>query len=269
MWARGERLCVSPGSYQQMLETNQLIDVRAILGQIRTPTLVMQRSEDRAVVVENGRYISRAIPGARYIEYPGTAHFPQHGDWPSVADDIEEFVTGTRVAAIEIDRVLATVLFTDIVDSTRQLAQLGDAKWRVKLDGYESGAKKAVDLHRGRFVKSTGDGLLATFDGPARAIRCAIELRRIAGQLGLATRAGVHTGEIELRGEDVGGLAVHVAARIMSEAQAAAIAVSRVVTDLVAGSGLEFAAPRVAALKGLPGEWQIHDVAGLPAMGAS
>ncbi|MDF3074791.1 MAG: hydrolase [Alphaproteobacteria bacterium] len=260
MWARGERLCVSPGGYRELLETNAQIDVRAILPQLAVPTLVLHRSQDKAVQAANGRYLAEHIPGAKYIEYEGVDHMPFHGNVEQLCADVEFFVTGTRRQDESLDRVLATVLFTDIVDSTTRLADVGDAAWRSLLDRYESGARKLVEQHRGRLVKTTGDGVLASFDGPARAIRCAQALRTLAGQTGVATRAGVHTGEIELRGEDVGGMAVHVAARVMAQAGANGIAVSRVVTDLVGGSGLNFAGAREVTLKGVPGNWQIFDV---------
>ncbi len=259
LWAKGERLCVSPGAYKAMLDTNMRIDVRAILPQIRVPTLVLHRKTDLAVPVANGQYLARHIPGARYIEYAEGDHAPYFGtDFVSMCGDIEEFVTGHREAPEEdIDRVLATVLFTDIVDSTRLLAEKGDASWRRLIEEHDQLARRLVDQHRGRFVKSTGDGLLATFDGPARAIRCARALSAATGRLGIAIRAGLHTGEIELRGNDVGGLAVHVAARIMAEAAARQILVSRVLTDLVAGSALAFASQGARALKGLAGNWEL------------
>jgi pimeloyl-ACP methyl ester carboxylesterase/class 3 adenylate cyclase len=262
LWARGERLCVSPGGYRELIDTNAQIDVRAILPQLAVPTLVLHRSDDKAVQAANGRYLAEHIPGAKYIEYEGIDHMPFNGNVGQLCDDVELFVTGTQRREDSVDRVLATVLFTDIVDSTAKLAAMGDAAWRQLIDRYESGARKLVEQHRGRLVKTTGDGVLASFDGPARAIRCAQALRGLATQAGLATRSGVHTGEIELRGEDVGGMAVHVAARVMAQAAPNAVAASRVVTDLVAGSGLAFTAPREAELKGVPGTWQIFDVAG-------
>jgi len=262
MWARGERLCVSPGNYRDLIETNALIDVRAILPQLSLPTLVLHRRDDPAVRAVNGRYLADHIPGAQYLEYDGVEHMPFAGNVAQLCDDVEFFVTGTQRREESLDRVLATVLFTDIVDSTTTLAAMGDAAWRGLLDRYESGARKLVEQHRGRLVKATGDGVLASFDGPARAIRCALALRALAVQAGVATRSGVHTGEVELRGADVGGMAVHVAARVMAQAAPNAVAVSRVVTDLVAGSGLNFAAAREVALKGVPGTWQVFDVAG-------
>lgn len=255
LWGKGERLIVSPSAYQAMLETNALIDVRAILPELRLPVLVLHNSGDLAVPVANGRFLASAIPGARYIEYPGGDHRP----WaPVVAGDIEEFVTGRReVVMDEIERVLATVLFTDIVDSTRQAVTLGDGTWHRILDEHDKFARRTVEQHRGRLVKMTGDGILATFDGPGRAIKCAVALSGGSARLGLRLRAGLHTGEVELRGEDIAGIAVNTAARIMAEASPGETLVSRVVTDLVAGAGVKFIPRGACELKGLPGQWDL------------
>jgi class 3 adenylate cyclase len=207
-----------------------------------------------------GRYFAEHIPGARLVVYPGGGHWPptEHEDWATIGDDIEEFVTGTRgTQAAEADRALATVLFTDIVGSTRLAAELGDAAWRRRLDEHDRIVRRLVESHRGRIVKTTGDGVLATFDGPGRGIRCALALAPALAPVGLEIRAGLHTGEVERRGQDIGGIAVHVAARVMERAGAGEVLVSRVVADLVVGSGLKFANRGAAALKGLPGEWTL------------
>ncbi|TAJ41453.1 MAG: adenylate/guanylate cyclase domain-containing protein [Reyranella sp.] len=262
MWAKGERLCVSPGAYRTMIDTNIEVDVRAILPQIRVPTLVTHRATDLAVPVANGRYLASAIPGAKYIEYPAGDHMPFAGtDFEPLCGDIEEFITGHRVASsADTERVLATVLFTDIVESTQQLARVGDRAWRQLLDEHDRSARRLIEQHRGRFVKNTGDGLLATFDGPARAIRCAQELRGASASLGVTIRAGLHTGEIELRGDDVGGVAVHVASRVLGTAGPDEIVVSRVLPDLVAGSGLTFTPRGLCELKGFDGTWELFTV---------
>lgn len=262
MWAKGERLCVSPGAYRTMVETNMEVDVRSVLPQIRVPTLVLHRATDLAVPVPNGRFLAKAIPGAKYIEYPAGDHMPYAGtNFEPMCGDIEEFITGLRATpSADIERVLATVLFTDIVESTQRLARMGDRAWRQLLDEHDRSARRLIEQHRGRFVKNTGDGLLATFDGPARAIRCAQELRSASASLGVAIRAGLHTGEIELRGDDVGGVAVHVASRVSGTAGPNEVVVSRVLPDLVAGAGLSFAPRGPHQLKGLDGTWELFTV---------
>ena len=234
---------------------NALIDVRAILPQLRLPTLVLHNEADSAVPVANGRYLATHIPGARYIEYPAGDHRPwAQKNVEAIIGDIEEFVTGRREVVVdEIERVLATVLFTDIVDSTKQAVSLGDNNWHRLLDEHDKLARRTVDQHRGRLIKMTGDGILATFDGPGRAIKCAVALSGGTARLGIKLRAGLHTGEVELRGEDISGIAVNTAARIMSVAQPGETLVSRVVTDLVAGAGVNFSPREPCELKGLPG----------------
>jgi class 3 adenylate cyclase/pimeloyl-ACP methyl ester carboxylesterase len=261
MWGKGERLCVSPGAYRTMVETNMEVDVRAILPQIRVPTLVLHRATDLAVPVTNGRFLANAIPGAKYIEYPSGDHVPYAGtDFEPICGDIEEFITGHRGTPADAERVLATVLFTDIVESTQLLTRMGDRAWRQLLDEHDRLGRRVIEQHRGRFVKSTGDGLLATFDGPARAIRCAQAFAVEVRELGATIRAGLHTGEIERRTNDVGGLAVHVAARVLDKAAPGEVVVSRVLPDLVAGSGLEFEARGRHELKGLEGAWELFAV---------
>ena len=212
------------------------------------------------VVLEKplGRDLASQIPGAKYLEYPDGDHAFWTGDVETTLGDIEEFVTGHREAPQdEFERVLATVLFTDIVDSTRRAVASGDHSWRKLLDRHDELAKEAVEKHRGVLVKTTGDGILATFDGPGRAVRCALTFGAASRQIGLPVRAGLHTGEIEIRGNDIGGIAVHAAARVMAQSDASEVLVSRVITDLVAGAGLKFAERGTYELKGLPGRWDL------------
>ena len=219
---------------------------------------MLHRQTDAQVAVAHGRNLAAQIPGAKYIEYPGGDHLFWTGDTEAVLGDIEEFITGHRdSASTDLERVLATVLFTDIVDSTRNAAQVGDQRWRQLLDDHDQLARQMVEKHRGNLVKSTGDGILATFDGPGRAVRCALSFGTAAQQIGLPLRAGLHTGEIELRGRDIGGIAVHAAAQVMAQSGSNEVLVSRVVTDLVAGAGLKFAERGSFELKGLPGRWDL------------
>jgi pimeloyl-ACP methyl ester carboxylesterase len=253
-----ERLSASPGAVKAIMLLNTQIDVRPILPSVRVPTLVLHRRTDIQVPVELGRKLAAAIPGARFIEYPDGDHAFWAGDTEAMLGDIEEFITGHRdSAAVGLERVLATVLFTDIVDSTRRAAEFGDQKWRQLLDAHDRLAGQTVERHRGILVKSTGDGVLATFDGPGRAVRCALAFGMAAGQMDMPLRAGLHTGEIELRGQDIGGISVHAAARVMGQAQPGEVLVSRVVTDLVSGAGLHFAERGSHELKGLPGRWDL------------
>ena len=207
----------------------------------------------------NGRYLAAHIPGARSIEYRTDDHPPwTEAIVAALCGDVEEFVTGRRDATIlDVERVLATVLFTDIIDSTSHLTNVGDKSWRKLLDEHDKLARRLVEQHRGRFIKATGDGILASFDGPGRAIQCAAALSRSSERLGLKLRAGLHTGEVELRGDDITGIAVNVAARIMGEAGPGEVLVSRVVTDLVAGAGAAFVQRASCELKGLPGRWDL------------
>lgn len=254
-----ERLSCSPGAFKTLMLMNRRIDVWSILPSVRVPALVLHSRADAVVPVAEGRKLAAAIPGAKYIEYgdlPHGACFAEHCE--GVVGDIEEFVTGHRDGAVpETDRVLATVLFTDIVDSTRMAVEVGDQRWHELLDRHDRLAKQTVERHRGNFVKSTGDGILATFDGPGRAVRCALAFGAAAQQIGLPLRAGLHTGEIEVRGQDVGGIAVHAAARVMAHSGANEVLVSRVVTDLVAGAGLKFMERGAYHLKGIPGQWEL------------
>jgi len=256
--AKLERFSSSPGALRTYLALNRPIDVSSILPLLRIPTLVLHCRTDAQVDVAIGREIAKQIPGARYIEYPGGDHAFWTGDVESLLLDIEEFVTGRRDSASpDLERVLATVLFTDIVDSTQRAAQMGDEKWRKLLDQHDRVAGQTVENHRGKLVKSTGDGILATFDGPGRAVRCALSFGAAARQLGLPLRAGLHTGEIEVRGRDIGGITVHAAARVMAQSGSNEVLVSRVVTDLVAGADLKFSERGSFELKGLPGRWDL------------
>jgi len=257
-FAKFERLSASPGAYRSFTLLNASIDVRSILSAVRVPTLVLHRRTDTLIPVEIGRDLAEQIPGAKYIEYADGDHMMTYGDVETLLGDVEEFITGHREALSgDIERVLATVLFTDIVDSTRSAADLGDKKWRQLLDSHDQLANEVIERHRGTLIKSTGDGILATFDGPGRAVRCALALGTASKQIGLLLRAGLHTGEIELRGQDIGGIAVHAAARVMARSNADEVLVSRVVTDLVAGAGLKFSDRGSHELKGLPGRWDL------------
>lgn len=256
--AKLERFSSSPGALRTYLTLNRQVDVSSILPLLRIPTLVLHCRTDAQVDVAIGREIAKQIPGARYIEYPDGDHAFWTGDIENLLLDIEEFVTGRRDSASpDLERVLATVLFTDIVDSTQRAAQMGDETWRKLLDQHDRVAGQTVENHRGKLVKSTGDGILATFDGPGRAVRCALSFGAAARQLGLPLRAGLHTGEIEVRGRDIGGITVHAAARVMAQSGSNEVLVSRVVTDLVAGADLKFSERGSFELKGLPGRWDL------------
>jgi class 3 adenylate cyclase len=260
LWMRWQRMSASPSTAQALLEANVQIDVRPILPQVQVPTLVIHRTGEPVVPVANGRYFAEHIPGARLLEQPGNDHLPWLGDADGVLEAIEEFVTGSR-HRVDEDRVLATVLFTDIVDSTRRAAEVGDRRWRELLDAHDEIGVREVERFRGRRVKTTGDGMLALFDGPARGVRCAEAILDALGELGVEMRAGLHVGECELRGDDVGGLAVHIGARVVGLAKPSDILVSRTVRDLVAGSGLRFDERGEHELKGVPERWPIYAVA--------
>jgi class 3 adenylate cyclase len=227
-----------------------------VMPTIRVPTLILHCAGDRAIDIGGARYMAQQIPQARLVELPGSDHFPWLTNADAVLGEIEEFLTGTRHVP-EPDRVLATVLFTDIIDSTKRAAEMGDQSWRRVLDEHDRTARSIVEKYRGSLVRTTGDGILATFDGPGRAIRCALDFETAATQIGLSLRAGLHTGEVERRDQDIGGIAVHAAARVMSLCGPSEVLVSRVVTDLVAGAGLKFAGRGSHELKGLPGRWDL------------
>jgi len=259
-FGRLERSAASPGMVRQLFEMFLDVDVRAILPTIKVPTLVLHRRGDRVVNRRAGEELAAQIPGARYVELPGIDHAPWAGDSEAVLGELEEFLTGARSAA-ESDRVLATVMFADIVGSTARAAELGDARWRELLAAYETALRRELARFRGREVKMLGDGCLATFDGPARAIRCARAIGDAAGAIGLEVRIGIHSGEIELMDNDVGEIAVHIAARVGSLASAGEVLVSGTVKDLVAGSGIRFMERGAQQLKGIPGEWRLFAVA--------
>jgi class 3 adenylate cyclase len=235
------------------------IDTRSVLGSISAPTLVMHRSGDRAAPVAWARYLADAIPGAKYVELEGIDHLPMVNSG-ELLDELEEFLTGTRLDH-EPDRVLATVMFTDIVSSTERAAELGDSRWRDLIETHDALVRRQLERHRGRAVKTLGDGFLATFDGPARGIRCAQAIRDEVRALGVEIRAGLHTGELEVVGDDVAGMAVNIGARVGAKAGPGEVLVSSTVTDLVVGSGLEFLERGTHELKGVPGEWKLFAVA--------
>jgi len=259
-YGRYERLAMGPRAIIATQAAYLERDLRGVLPSIRVPTLVLHRAGDRFIRAGNGRYLAEHIPGAKYVELPGEdALFV--GDTEMLLGEMEEFLTGTRPVP-EIDRVLATVLFTDIVGSTERAATLGDRAWRTLLDTHHGIVRQELERHRGREIKTVGDGFLATFDGPARAIRCACAIRDELRSLGIEIRAGLHTGECELLNDDVGGIAVHIGARVVATAAPAEVLVSSTVKDLVAGSGLRFVDRGVRSLQGIPGEWRLFAVEG-------
>jgi class 3 adenylate cyclase len=258
--ARLQRAIASPRVVGTYLRALLEVDVRAILPLIQTPTLVLHHSDFRFVPVAHGRYLAERIPGARLVELPGD--LPLWWEQPDlVLELIEEFLVGAD-RGIQPTRVLATVLFTDIVASTQRAAALGDRRWRELLQVHDGLAGRLVERWGGRLVKTTGDGVLATFDGPGRAIGCAAAFREQLASVGLEIRAGLHTGEVELRGEDVAGMAVHIAARVMATAGPGEIVVSRTVADLIAGSDVALQGRGSQQLKGVEGDWQLFGVAG-------
>ncbi len=254
--AHFERVSASPGAAYDLTEWACTVDVRAILPSVRVPTLVLHRIEDRVAPISAGRYLAKHIPGAILKEHAGADHIPIFGDSDALVADVEEFLTGER-SQRDPDSSLATVLFTDIVSSTERAAQLGDQRWRALLDQHDSAAVHAIEAHGGRLVKSTGDGVLAVFDGPERGVRCALAMGRAMEALGIRIRAGLHIGDVQLRGSDVGGITVHASARIMSAAGPGEVMVSGTMKDLLAGAGLELADRGVHALKGVPGDWRL------------
>ncbi|HYV68264.1 MAG TPA: adenylate/guanylate cyclase domain-containing protein [Myxococcales bacterium] len=257
--ARYERLSITPQAHIPMYASHFEWDLRGVLPSIRVPTLVLHRSGDPHIRVGHARYLAEHIPRAKYVELPGEDHLFFVGDTEAMLAEIEEFLTGVRPVP-EIDRVLATVLFTDIVGSTERAAALGDRAWRALLDTHHRIVRQELERHRGREVKTIGDGFLATFDGPARAIRCACAIRDAVRPLGIEVRAGLHTGECELMDDDVGGIAVHIGARVTASAGPGEVVVSRTVKDLVAGSGLRFVDRGARGLHGVPGEWRLFAV---------
>jgi class 3 adenylate cyclase len=259
-WARYERQSVSPGAALAMIRMLEETDIREVLPAVRVPTLVLART-DGPIPPSNGRLLADAIPDARFREVPGIDSLIWAGDQETMVGEIQEFLTGVRPPP-EHDRVLGTVLFTDIVGSTDRASALGDERWRSLLAEHNRIVRRQLDRFRGREIKTTGDGFLAIFDGPARGIRCAAAIVEEIRPLGVEIRAGLHTGELELLGDDIGGIAVHIGARVGALAGASEILVSSTVKDLVAGSGIEFEDRRTRELKGVPGEWRLFAVRG-------
>jgi class 3 adenylate cyclase len=258
-YAKLERLTGTPGAIRAMIEWNMAIDIREVLPVIDVPTLILHRVDEQLVPVAAGRYLAKSIRGAKYVELPGGDHYPYVGDIDEVLDEIEEFVTGVRRSR-EPDRVLATVMFTDIVDSTRKATKLGDRRWRELLEAHDALVRRQLERFSGREVKTMGDGFLSVFDGPARAIRCASALTTAVDALGIQIRAGLHTGECERRNGDISGMAVHIGARVASLARPGEVLVSGTVKDLVVGSNIEFADRGTQTLKGVPGQWRLYAV---------
>jgi class 3 adenylate cyclase/pimeloyl-ACP methyl ester carboxylesterase len=257
-WIAGlERFASSPGIVRQLLVLEKQVDIRSVLPAIRVPTIVMHRHDDPMVDFELGRQFAEAIPEARFIPLEGGDNFSFFGDSDALLDEVEQFITGGRRYR-EPDRVLTTVMFTDIVGSTEQLAALGDRRWRDVLDDHYRRTRRAVERFGGKEVRTLGDGFLATFDGPARAIRCGWDIAEDLHRLGIPTRVGVHTGEVEMLDGDLAGLAVHIGARVVAEAEPGEVLVSGTVKDLVVGSGIEFADRGDHELKGVPGTWRLY-----------
>lgn len=255
-WATYLSRSASPGAAVTLTRMNMEIDIRDVLPTIRVPTLIIHRTGDRILSVEGSRYMAAHIPGARLVELPGEDHLPWVGDQDAILDELEEFLTGVRRGP-EPDRMLATVLFTDIVGSTERAADLGDRRWRELLERHRGVIRRELSRFRGREIETTGDGFLALFDGPARAIRFAAASVGAVRALGLEIRAGVHTGEVEMMGANVGGIAVHIGARVAALAGPGEVLVSSTVKDLVAGSGIAFDDRGAHTLKGVPGEWRV------------
>jgi class 3 adenylate cyclase len=259
-WAgRLERLAASPSTIRRIFELIGKFDVRDILPSIRVPTLVLHRRGDTFIDIQHSRFLAEHIPGAKFVELDGGDNMYSLGDSEALLGEMEEFLTGQRHRT-EPDRMLATVLFTDICNSTQHAARMGDRGWRYMLERHDALFRRSLERHRGREVKHTGDGFLATFDGPARAIRCAADHAESVASLGLEVRAGLHTGELEVMDGDLGGLAVHIAARVMDRADPCEVLVSSTVKDLVVGSGIAFQERGAHELRGVPGEWQLFSV---------
>jgi pimeloyl-ACP methyl ester carboxylesterase len=260
-WARWLRSGTSPGAMRAIGVMYHELDVRALLSSVAVPTLVLYRADDDVIRAAQARVVARGIPGAHELELAGADHLFLAGDQDAMLDAVEEFVTGRPAVAVR-ERLLATVLFTDIVRSTEHAAELGDRRWRELLTQHDRIVERELARHRGRHVKSFGDAVFASFDGPARAVRCALAIREGAAAIGLELRAGLHTGECEVVGSDLAGMAVHLAARVQATAEPGEVLTSGTVKDLVVGSGLEFADRGSHVLKGVPGEWPLYAVTG-------
>lgn len=258
-WKRAGERSASPAIARAMDVLTTRADIRSVLPLINTPTLVLHRVDNTFVLIGQSRYLAENIAGAKFVELAGQDHLPFAGDTDLLLGEVEEFLTGTR-GTPSTDRALATILFTDIVESTKQAARTGDRRWRELLDNHDRMAGRQVHRFGGRQVKTTGDGILAVFDGPARAIQCGLAMCHGAHQLGMEVRVGVHTGEVERRGDDVAGIGVHIAARVQAHAQPGEVWVSRTVTDLLTGSGITFNDRGEHPLKGVPGTWQLFTV---------
>ena len=254
---RYERLAMSPGQFKGLYPLTYELDFRPVLEAIRVPTLVLHRARNPYVYPENGRYLADHIEGAKFVEVPGNDHLFHAGDIEFLLGPVREFLTGTKAAPVE-DRVLATVLFTDIGGATEHAERLGDRTWADLLERHHSTVRQQLERFRGREIDTAGDGFFATFDGPARGVRCGLAIRDAIRPLGIDLRVGLHTGECELIGEKVGGIAVHIGARVMGTAELGEVLVSRTVKDLVAGSGLEFTGRGIHTLKGVDGEWELY-----------
>ena len=261
-WAKAERMSASPAGAMGVTRRLAEIDIRQILPSISAPTLVLHRTGDTLLEIGHARYLAEHIAGAKLVELPGFDNAPFVGDADAFFGEIEEFLTGVRSLQPESDRILATVLFADIASSSEKLAEVGDRRWRDVLETYYAMVRRQLDRFRGHEVKTIGDGMLATFDGPARAIRCAHAITEGARSLGIEVRVGLHTGECEAIGEDITGIAVHIGSRVASEAAAGEVLVSNTVRDLVAGSGLEFVERGEHELKGVPGMWRLFALKG-------
>ncbi len=261
-WGRWERLSSSPGTMEKRMGLIGKMDVREILPRVQAPTLVLDRPQARSLDSRHAKYFAEHIPGATFMELPGRDAISFGDDFEAYMDAVEEFSTGA-VTARRQERALATVMFTDIVGSTKLAAELGDRRWRETLERHDQLTRELVGAYGGVAVKSTGDGFLATFDGPARAVRCAKTIGQRLGDLGIQLRTGLHTGEIEVIGSDVGGMAVHIGARIGSVGEPGEVIASSTVRDLVVGSGIEFDPRGAHSLKGVPGEWNLFSVASI------
>ena len=255
-WARLERMAASPATVALMMPLVAEVDMRAVLPTIRVPTLVVQHADDPIVTPARGKYVADHVPDAKYVELPGRNLYHFVEPWRESLQEIAEFLSGHQ-AEVADDRVLATALFTDIVDSTRRAAEIGDRDWHALLDAHDAVVRAQLARFRGREVNTSGDGFLAMFDGPQRAIRCAMSIRDAVQALGIEVRAGLHTGECEVRGDNIGGIAVHIGARVSALAGPNDVLVSSTLRDLVIGSGLEFEERGAHAVKGVPGDWRL------------